>query len=279
MKKIGLDKFRVIVAILIIAIHIYPLSSINETADFVFTHCICRIGVPFFLMITGYFILPKAMEKKKNLVQYTIKILKIYLISIILYLPINIYANQLNNITFFDLLKKILINGTLYHLWYFPALILGIWITYFILKNLKRNNALFLIAFLYVIGLFGDSYYGISTKFEITSNLQKHDSMYFMLIPVMICLFNLILQNYKENNQKLRTIATTIYIIHPMFIIIIRGVAKILHLQNIIIDNSVINYILVVICSIGFSVVLEIMKEELRGVKNGKRFKKKQSMD
>ena len=47
--KISIDKFRIIAAILIIAIHIFPFASINETVDFVFTHVICRIGVPFFL--------------------------------------------------------------------------------------------------------------------------------------------------------------------------------------------------------------------------------------
>ena len=79
-KQISIDKFRIIAAILIIAIHTYPLISINETLDFAFTHVFCRIGVPMFLMITGYFILPKAIQDRKQLIKYTIKIAKVYLI-------------------------------------------------------------------------------------------------------------------------------------------------------------------------------------------------------
>lgn len=341
-KIISIDKFRIILAILIIAIHTFPLSSINETADFIFTHVVCRIGVTFFLMITGFFILPKGLEDKKKLIEYSVKIAKIYLICMVLYLPINIYADQLKGIGVIGILKNIFVNGTLYHLWYFPAIILGIWITYFILKKCKKKLAITIITILYMIGLFGDSYFGISQKFNITSNLyniifsisdytrnglfyvpiflslgymfskrklkisnknnvifvaiamvlmiieglllhkwniQRHDSMYFMLIPVMIFLFNIFIQEKQENNKMLRNIATTIYIIHPMFIILIRGVAKIIHLENLMIENSLIHYLLVVISSIVCSIIFEIIKEKIRGKVNERKFRNRQSLD
>ena len=335
----SLDKFRLFASILIVAIHTYPLSSINENLDFVFTHIFCRIGVPIFLMITGYFVLPKAIQDKKSLMKYTKKIAKIYFLCMILYLPVNIYAGKLKGISFVGILKSIFIDGTFYHLWYFPALILGIWITYFIIKHIKNKNGLILVSILYVIGLFGDSYFGIAEKWSVTKtfydaifnifdytrnglfyvpiflylgyimkninwkiskrdniifiiislvlmilegmilhhfNLQRHDSMYFMLIPTMIGIFNFILQNKNENNKQLRTIATIIYIIHPMFIIVVRGIAKITQMQNVMIDNSIIHYLLVVISSLIFSIILEKKKVS---EKNGKRFKTKQSMD
>ena len=105
----SLDKFRLFASILIVAIHTYPLSSINENLDFVFTHIFCRIGVPIFLMITGYFVLPKAIQDKKSLMKYTKKIAKIYFLCMILYLPVNIYAGKLKGISFvgtFDEMKQ-----------------------------------------------------------------------------------------------------------------------------------------------------------------------------
>ena len=51
----GIDIFRIIAAILIVAIHTSPLSSINSTADFLFTRIIARVGVPFFFMTSGFF--------------------------------------------------------------------------------------------------------------------------------------------------------------------------------------------------------------------------------
>lgn len=330
--KISIDRFKIITAILIIAIHMAPLSSINENIDFLFTYVICRIGVPFFLMVTGFFVLPKALENRKALVQYTIKIIKIYILCIIIYLPVNIYAKQLIGIGVLGILKKIFIVGTFYHLWYFPALILGIWITYFITKYFGKKKSIIIVFVLYAIGLFGDSYYGIienipfieniyqgifdifdytrngifyvpmflylgyvakDRKYKISNKnniiiivislvlmlveglilhhfkLQRHNSMYIMLIPTMIYIFNFIIQNNQQNSKRLRNIATTIYVIHPMFIIIVRGIAKILHLQNILINNSLIHYILVVILTVLFSISFEKVKEEL-GERNEK---------
>lgn len=333
LSKIGIDKFRIIAAILIIAIHIFPLASINETLDFIFTHVICRIGVPFFFMITGYFVLPKAIEDRKKLLKYTLKIIKIYTICIILYLPINLYAGQIQSLTILEILKNILINGTFYHLWYFPAVILGIWITYFLIKHLNKRLSLIIISILYIIGIFGDSYFGISKQSTIISkiynaifmvadytrnglffapmfinlgyifnniknkisqnksaifaiismffmifegiilkhfNIQKHDSMYFILVPTMFFLFNILVQNNNENNKKIRNIATIIYVIHPMFIIFIRGVAKVIRLENIMINNSVINYILVVMSTVIFSILVENAKEKIIFSRNTK---------
>lgn len=331
--KISIDKFRILAAILIIAIHIFPLASINQTLDFIFTHVICRIGVPFFFMVTGLFVLPKAIEDKNKLIKYTLKIIKVYAICIVIYLPINLYAGQLKDITIIEAIKNILINGTFYHLWYFPAVILGIWITYFLIKKFNKKIIGIIVSILYIIGIFGDSYFGISQKFSITSNLykgifkvadytrnglflapiflylgynfnniknkisqnksaifaiistffmifeglilkhfniQKHDSMYLMLVPTMFFLFNILVQNNNENNKKLRSIATVIYITHPMFIIFIRGVAKVIGLENIMINNSVINYILVVISTVIFSILFENIKEKIISKRNSK---------
>lgn len=326
-KQITLDKFKIICAILIIAIHTYPFLSINESLDFIFAHVICRIGVPFFLMVTGLFILPKALENRENLIKYTLKIVKIYAICTLLYLPINIYANKFNGIGILGVLKKIFITGTFYHLWYFPALILGIWITYFLVKHLKITIALSICIILYIIGLFGDSYYGVveninifkgfyNTIFNIfkytrnglfyvpvflilgykmkylklnlskninivlcfisvilmmcegiilhSFNLQKWDSMYIMLIPTMIFIFNFIIQCNNENNKKLRNVSTTIYIMHPIFIIAVRGIAKVMKLEQIMIYNSVVHYLLVVIITVLFSIVFENIKEKVK---------------
>ena len=65
-KYLTFDKFRLFASILIIAIHTYPLFTINENLDFVFTHVFCRIAVPFFLMITGYFVMEKATQNATN---------------------------------------------------------------------------------------------------------------------------------------------------------------------------------------------------------------------
>ena len=52
-KQGGLDRYRLIAAFLVIAIHTSPLLSVNENADFFLTRIFARMAVPLFLMITG----------------------------------------------------------------------------------------------------------------------------------------------------------------------------------------------------------------------------------
>lgn len=117
-------------------------------------------------MITGYYILDRARENKKALVSYTAKILKLYIFCIFLYLPVNVYmglggtAEGKPETLILSVLKDIFINGTFYHLWYFPALISGLWTVYFLIKRIGKKSGLAIVCLLYIIGLFGDGYYG-----------------------------------------------------------------------------------------------------------------------
>lgn len=166
-KKIfNLDIARFVASLMIVAIHVYPFESFNSDLDFVLTRVLFRIAVPFFLMITGFYVLPKAFKDKKVLLIYTKKILILYFLSILLYLPINFYNGAFSSFHFWEFLKAIFFTGTFYHLWYFPALILGLWITYFFIKLFHQKT--FLVVFLlYLVGLFGDSYFGCVSNIPI----------------------------------------------------------------------------------------------------------------
>ena len=172
-EKLNIDVYRFIAAIMIVAIHIYPFSFINEDLDYIITRVIFRICVPLFLMITGYYIIKKSLKDIKILKNYTIKILKLYFISMIIFLPINIYNHYFTNNTLITIIKDILINGTFYHLWYFPALLLGIWVTYFLIKHFKDNTVKIVLILLFIIGLFGDNYYGIVKNIPIIKNFYN----------------------------------------------------------------------------------------------------------
>lgn len=159
--NISLDKMRLIMACLIIMVHTFPLESLNANVSFLLSEVFCRIAVPLFIMITGHFIIKKALKDKKVLMDYTKRVLIYYLISIVVYLPINIYNGVFSDITFLGIIKALFVTGTFYHLWYFPALILGTWVTYFILKNVKEKPASIIFIILFMIGLLGDSYYDL----------------------------------------------------------------------------------------------------------------------
>ena len=92
----GLDYFKLAAAFLVAAIHTSPLASFSADMDFIFTRVIARVAVPFFFMVTGYFLLPqyvfgRSMDRRP-LLRCLKKLLYLYLTGIFLYLPVNLYA-------------------------------------------------------------------------------------------------------------------------------------------------------------------------------------------
>lgn len=165
MKKtntIDVDLVRFIISILVIAIHTYPLQFISDGVDYTFTRVFCRICVPFFLMISGYFVVEKALDDKKVLIEHSKKMAIMYLISIAIYLPIQIYTGYFENFSFWLFIKDVLFDGFYFHLWYFPATIFGMWFIYFLIKHFNKMTLGLIVTILYLIGLFGDNYYRLS---------------------------------------------------------------------------------------------------------------------
>ena len=319
----GIDFFKFIAALVVVAIHTSPLSSFSVDADFILTRVLARIAVPFFLMVTGYFLLPQYLFEKsmdrRPLQHFLKKRVLLYGIAIIIYLPINFYAGQFEVTSIRDFLRILFFDGTFYHLWYLPASILAVLIVYSIGYRCPFKILAGICLMLYLIGLFGDSYYGFigSTSisriydliFYFTSytrngvfyapiflvmgawlnnrgrksktillligffgsvllmtlegialhhlGVQRHDSMYLLLVPCMYFLFRLILIWDKTPSIQLRKISTWIYLLHPIMIIVVRGIAKITHLQKLFVENSLIHYIAVCFFSIIASLILE----------------------
>lgn len=175
----GIDSFRMIAALLIIAIHTSPLGAYSELGDFILTRVIARIAVPFFFMTSGFFLISRYHFKLDKLGTFVKKTAQIYAAAIVLYIPVNIYngyfkmENLLPNI-----IKDIVFDGTLYHLWYLPASIIGGALAWYLVRRLGYRRAFAAAAALYVIGVFGDSYYGLIEKAPIIS------SFYVLLFQV-----------------------------------------------------------------------------------------------
>ena len=327
----NIDRFRVIAAFLVVTIHTSPLANFSETADFILTRILARVAVPFFFMASGFFLFSQ-MEGGKprpgKLAAFTKKATLLYLIATLLYLPINLYAGTWQKWQYLpSLLKDIFFNGTFYHLWYLPAAIIGACIVWFLKNRMKTRQALLVCVILYVLGLLGDSYYGVTeqvpvlntiyqtlfTVFDYTRNglffapvffmlgavirerqkplplgvclsglgascvlmlaeglllhhlaLQRHDSMYLILIPCMFFLFQSLLYGEGKSLRILRDLSMLIYLVHPAMIVAVRGLAKIAGLQALFIDNSLVHFLAVALFSTAVSLVLAMLLEILR---------------
>lgn len=313
----GLDVFKLISAFLVVAIHTSPLLSVNAGADFFATRVLARLAVPFFFMVTGQFVLSDYMSgRTKNVSSiwnYLKKILLLYGIAILLYIPLGIYAGHYREITIRSAFRMLIFDGTFYHLWYFPALILGILLLLLLRRFCSLQICTMIAAALYLIGLFGDSYWGLISNIPAISdvyefgfhiftytrnglffaplfllmgtwfhrkancgqpakntagfaaafllmtteaftlrylNVQRHDSMYLALPVCMFFLYRLLLAWNIGSSKTFRTISTWIYMLHPAMIIVVRGAAKILHAEKLLIDHSLIHYITVCCLSV-----------------------------
>lgn len=330
MKKYPLlDWFRMAAAILVVAVHTSPLSSFNETADFILTRIIARIAVPFFFLVTGFFMGPEAEKKGWRCgVKFGKKIGMIYVFSILLYLPLNIYSGYFGKeFSAVKLIKDLLMNGTFYHMWYLPAVILGMFIASVLVKAAGVNLGLFITLILYGVGLLGDNYYGISQQvpflkliydnlflvFDYTRNglfmapvflmegmwirrrrmnrrsqgikqqswiflsaglivctalliaeglwihqneWAKHDSMYIALPFVMYFLFALLLRFNRGQDRMIRAASLIIYLIHPWMIVAVRGAAKVIHMEELLIQQSLVHYLAVLAGSLVVAAVV-----------------------
>ena len=156
----GVNCFKLAAALFVIMIHTSPLTSFSAEADFVLTRILARTAVPFFFMVTGFFVLPKALGDTGRGLRYLRRIGLIYLASVLLYFPVNLYAGHFRGVGAGGFLKMLLIDGTFYHLWYLPALLLGFALVWAGLKALPWKAVLGISVFLYLLGLPGDSYYG-----------------------------------------------------------------------------------------------------------------------
>ncbi|MCH5199162.1 MAG: alanine racemase, partial [Oscillospiraceae bacterium] len=302
----GIDCFRFIAALLVITIHTSPLMSFSETGDFILTRVIARTAVPFFFMTSGFFMISEYNRNTDRLKTFIKSTLKIYAVSIIIYIPVNVYNGYFSEQELLPkIIKDIIFDGTMYHLWYLPAAALVGAIARQLLKKTNYFWAMALAFGLYLIGLFGDSYFGIAENIPIIKsfyelifqlfdytrngvffapiffimggfiaehqnktsltadflgfavslglmlgealilrylNFQRHDSMYLFLLPCMFFLFNALLHLQGKRSRHIRTSALIIYIIHPMVIIGVRFIAKLLHMQSLFVENSLIHF-------------------------------------
>lgn len=163
----ALDRFRLLAAVLVVAIHTSPLTTWTETGDFWLTRVLARTAVPFFWMVTGYFLGKKDWRGAGRTI---LKTLGLYAAATALYLPLNFYSGGFPPA---DWVRWLAVDGTFYHLWYFPAVILGVAIAWG-LSRLGLGPALVIAGLLYLVGLGGDSYYGFAAGIPVLERLYGH---------------------------------------------------------------------------------------------------------
>lgn len=183
----AIDIFRLVCAIMVVAIHTHPFEELNEKLSFVATQIFPRIGVPFFFCIAGFYFTRKLLAGKPVKKQ-VFDLLSIYLFwSLVYFLKDFLFALYNKDFSIFSIRKIFLaffILGSSYHFWYFPALFFCMFLA--IVFN-KFHSLRFLgisTIPLYIIGLLGCSYKTVGDRIPVINLLIN--SQHFTLIRRVI---------------------------------------------------------------------------------------------
>lgn len=95
-------------------------------------------------------------------------------------------------------------------------------------------------------------------------DLQRHNSMYLFLPPVMYFLFRLLLSVPGYAPGRTRDVSMIVYIIHPGVLIALRGIAGTAGLDWLIVKNALVQFISVSVASFAAAVLIDLAYARIR---------------
>lgn len=180
----AIDIAKYISALLVVCIHTFPLYDLSQTANMVWIQAVCRIAVPFFFAVSAFLFFrkidpSKGMKETVNVAQlkhYLHRLAVLYGVWTILYLPYTFLLWRSDGFSLSYLARWIFdlfFNGSYYHLWFLPSLMLGTVIVYVLYTNLRLKKGLLLTFLLYVIGMLMNVYGDMLAAIPIVQTLYQ----------------------------------------------------------------------------------------------------------
>lgn len=229
------DVLRLVFAIGVAAIHTMAFQSINEDLRIATSMGVCRIAVPFFFIVSGYFLynrINSEKEPKATLKRLLILYLTWVFIELITLLPMVLSSL---NIPAIILVKRLLLMGVTGSLWYISSLIITIFIIAPLLKRDKIIPLLIIGAILYLFGTTGDTYYGFFQNTVVSSLNNAYVSIFMMpqvgiTEAILFVTLGAVVNKYKLNEKVkkagLLSIISIILLLIETFVLNKTGIAK-----------------------------------------------------
>ena len=168
----GIDIVKFIMALFVVILHTHPLRTVNAAADFLTADVIARAAVPFFFAATG-FLLEKQIndgraDTRETIIGYVRKVLGLYCIWTVIYLPIIIYnkfiiSDETFSYNIFTMIRDFIFAGSYGQLWYLPAVAVGVLVVFVLRKYLGEGKTVILLLLLFLMGLATQSYFGLTS--------------------------------------------------------------------------------------------------------------------
>ena len=281
-----IDCFRIIAAILVVTIHTSPLDTISPTLDFYLTRGLGRIAVPFFFITTAYFYFLN--PSKKRLYKIIKQTLLIYLpatvLGLIIVAVLDKRVSLLTSFSIVVLLYLIGLGGDSYYGLIHPYCKWG-YDLIFLISDYTRNGIFFAPLFIWIGKLLAVKQFNFSLRVIVISTILaislmfieisllrgyqdiadyvfvRHDSMNILLPVVMFWLYQGLLRISGKRISKCKDLSLAIYLFHPLMIVVVRGIGKLLKCDHLVVD-PLIQFISVLIITVLFSEILLKGKEK-----------------
>lgn len=164
-----LDITKFLMALLVVCIHIEIIPSMPEVSH-LFTNAIGRMGVPFFFICSGFLYFRKENALEVDALIKTLK--RILMLSVgwtIIYGLVMLFTEYIHTeespfYRFLLFLFRHIFLNPFGHLWFLPALMIGLLITWLVFKLKIEKIGVILAIILFALGVLGDSYYHWAIK-------------------------------------------------------------------------------------------------------------------
>lgn len=191
----SIDLFKFLCALLIIIIHANPFDDYSKILSFGLRNIVCVVAVPFFFVASGFLCFRKVElldgeEKKQYIKKFLKRILLMYLLWSAIYFMF-VVLNWINNgFTIYSVLEYIrdfLFEGSYHTIWFLPALFSATLIVYLLRKKMTYKQIFIISLPIYIFTLLGSSYYGITEKIPVISNIYNIYYSIFETIKNGVC--------------------------------------------------------------------------------------------
>lgn len=233
-RNLRIDYFRIVLSLLVITPHAQPLFSEDSLAGWLISNGISRIAVPCFFIISGYFLHLK-IDDNHAIKKYLSHILLVYTVWSVVYFPTYYQTIELRSLITFALMGY-------YHLWFLPALIIGILLLIIFKKFIKNDHYLLVIGIiLYLTGYIMENsgfpyrsfYNGIFMGYPFivlgyylqNNNIAEKIKKRYLYLLLLLTFVTLFIESYWGFKAEMyHNIFISLYIICPLlFICILKG--------------------------------------------------------
>lgn len=227
----AINIMKMICVMLIICMYTSMFSSLSKIMDFIIVQLFAKIAFPLFFIYASFFFFRKIdfsiplsnYQNKKRLYAYLIKVVKLYILWTILYLPFTITNWLEEGFTLMNLiyyLRDFLFVGSQPHLWIFPALLFAIVLVYNLLQRLKTSEV-FIIAFIaYLMGMLFNVYGDFLMDIPFIANIiESYDNVFSTTVNGLFYAFIFVVLGMKLSLKRIPLKISNIVVRLTIFIV------------------------------------------------------------